>query len=574
MNLLSIKVKNGAAWLLFAALIAGCRETEPVKQPDSTENGEISSLKIVQVDPLEKILKTQQLFTSSTDTAAVAKGEYASFQFAVRSIYPVLDLKINVGDMVCGSNRIPPGFKAFTGYIYIGNNYHRNPASDKIISASGEYPDPLLEIESVDVINTTQPVYISYSVPRSAQPGVYTADIVFTGEMMGEAFSVTKQISMNVYNVELPEQTLWIAQWDSWYPTEMKYMNNGVVAEMYSERHKELITLVANKMRDYGQNVYRVPALWSDCTLNGDTYTFDFTNMDWLIDILIKEGNLKRIEFACIAERNAGWYDPFRLYVKRTDGAIWGYDWQSTTAQNFWNQFYPAFYRHLVEKGWEDIAWQHVGDEPGTRASAESYNAITAYLKSLVPELPIMEAIHSTKEVVSSIDVVIPLLDALHKDYDFYRQSQSAGKELWYYTSMEPYGAEYANRFVELPLIKTRILHWINYRYGITGYLHWAFKSWRNDILNEIPDWGSPTQAAGDCWIAYPAYNKVYSSIRLEAMRDGINDYELLKLLETKDAALAKEIAEGVVKDFDSYDTNLKHFRERRVRMLKCLSQQ
>ncbi len=34
----------------------------------------------------------------------------------------------------------------------------------------------------------------------------------------------------------------------------------------------------------------------------------------------------------------------------------------------------------------------------------------------------------------------------------------------------------------------------------------------------------------GDCWICYPAYKNIYPSIRLEAMRDGIVDYELLKM--------------------------------------------
>ncbi|MDR3232658.1 MAG: DUF4091 domain-containing protein [Planctomycetaceae bacterium] len=39
------------------------------------------------------------------------------------------------------------------------------------------------------------------------------------------------------------------------------------------------------------------------------------------------------------------------------------------------------------------------------------------------------------------------------------------------------------------------------------------------------------------CFIVYPAENKVYSSIRFAAMRDGIADYELLKLLAAKNPA-------------------------------------
>jgi hypothetical protein len=137
---------------------------------------------------------------------------------------------------------------------------------------------------------------------------------------------------------------------------------------------------------------------------------------------------------------------------------------------------------------------------------------------------------------------------------------------------MEPVG-NYANRFLELPLIQTRILHWINFRYHATSYLHWGLNSWRTTDWETAAgcNWGNVP--AGDCWIIYPGYRKTYSSIRLEAMRDGIHDYELLKLLETKNPAGAKELAEGVVKNFDSYDNNIASFRERRVKMLQWLSE-
>lgn len=554
-------------YTILSCLLCCCMVLYAKKEKNATD------FRCIRVDPLEKIVREQASFTETTDTVIVARGETASFQFVAQSIYPVRHLAVKAHDMESGSQRISPTLKAFVGYTYSGSNYHRNPAKDKILSVSGYMPDPLLEIESTDMdMISLQPVWISYTVPRNAAAGFYRASITISGETNGKTVSVSHTVCMKVYDVTLPDQTLWVTHWEGWYPNEMKYLNGGVVAEMYSERHRELITLVANKMRDHGQNVYRVPSLWTKFTLNGDTYSFDFSRMDWLVDILIREGNLKRMTLGHAGQRMGGWYDPYGLFAPDSSGAMKLYPYDSPIAKNFWSQFYPALYRHLKEKGWDKIAWQYVADEPGTGASAKSYTAIAVYLKSLVPELPVIEAIHSTKEVIPVIDIVVPLLDALHRDYASYLQYQAAGKEIWFYTCMEPYGADYANRFIEQPLIKTRIIHWINYRYRATGYLHWAFKSWRNDVLNKIPDWGSPTQAAGDCWIVYPAYNKIYSSIRLEAMRDGINDYELLRLLEKKNPDGAKELAEGVVKDFNSYDTDIVRFRERRMKMLQWLS--
>lgn len=45
---------------------------------------------------------------------------------------------------------------------------------------------------------------------------------------------------------------------------------------------------------------------------------------------------------------------------------------------------------------------------------------------------------------------------------------------------------------------------------------------------------GGNTLPGGDSWIVYPNNGKLYGSIRLEAMRDGIADYTLLKMLERR----------------------------------------
>jgi hypothetical protein len=164
----------------------------------------------------------------------------------------------------------------------------------------------------------------------------------------------------------------------------------------------------------------------------------------------------------------------------------------------------------------------------------------------------------------------VPILDHYHGDYAFYQERQAVGDEIWFYTCTGPQG-NYANRFMEQPLVQTRLLHWINYRYGSTGYLHWGFNWWHlnaKDNSAAVNNW-----PAGDAWIVYPAEGKAYSSIRLAAMRDGIADYELLKLLEQKYPDKAKELAQSVIRNFDSYNSNISDFRQTRLKMLKWLSE-
>jgi hypothetical protein len=164
----------------------------------------------------------------------------------------------------------------------------------------------------------------------------------------------------------------------------------------------------------------------------------------------------------------------------------------------------------------------------------------------------------------------VPILDHFHRDYDFFRERQKAGDEVWFYTCTGP-KTNYANRFIEQPLIKPRLLHWINFRYGATGYLHWGFNYW--NLTTSPFDETRFNFPGGDQWIVYPKNGKLLSSIRLEAMRDGIGDYELLSMLAEQNPSLAQKLATETILDFDRYDTDVARFRARRLQMLEALEQ-
>ena len=74
----------------------------------------------------------------------------------------------------------------------------------------------------------------------------------------------------------------------------------------------------------------------------------------------------------------------------------------------------------------------------------------------------------------------------------------------------------------------------------------------------------------------YPKEGKLLSSIRLEAMRDGICDHELLSMLAERgaaSAAKAQALAAESVEDFNRYDTDIARFRARRLKLLQALEQ-
>ena len=77
---------------------------------------------------------------------------------------------------------------------------------------------------------------------------------------------------------------------------------------------------------------------------------------------------------------------------------------------------------------------------------------------------------------------------------------------------------------------------------------------------------------AGDPWIVYPGKDGPLDSIRFEAMRDGIADYELLCQLNERDPAKAQRLAGEHILAFDRYGTDVAHFRATRRELLENLS--
>ena len=114
--------------------------------------------------------------------------------------------------------------------------------------------------------------------------------------------------------------------------------------------------------------------------------------------------------------------------------------------------------------------------------------------------------------------------------------------------------------------------------------MHWGFNFWGSnsgivtaenpydDVSGMIVSSGN-ILPGGDCWIAYPDYKAIYPSIRLEAMRDGIVDYELLKMYSCQFPEEAKELVKTTVYGFEHYDINIGEFRKKRRKILKALSE-
>jgi hypothetical protein len=230
---------------------------------------------------------------------------------------------------------------------------------------------------------------------------------------------------------------------------------------------------------------------------------------------------------------------------------------------------------------------QHIGDEPTEQPDKgyknwPSWIKFAAAVKKAAPEIKIMDAVDAgcADKISPYIDIMCPVLHVrMDPQYESMFESRMAeGKKDWIYTCMFPQGG-YANRFVVQPLLMPRYIHWLNYKLKANGYLHWGLHWWPSDMLTRpngiLGDCSTPGSyfPGGDPYVIYPGYHELYLSIRACAMRDGINDYALLKMAEKKNKAKVDAIVERMILGPNTYEQDINKFREARAELLDMLSE-
>lgn len=541
-------------------------------EPSSAEN---KQLIIAQTDPLVKIFKETKIINKFNDTIEVVRGENAVFQISIRSNNILKNIHIHLSQFTNNKTRLDT--VPTIGYIgYVHNlTTATKKGSDTESPNSGIYPDPIIENTTISNIkaNNTVSYWISLPIPIKAIAGNYTAIATIEGICEGKTFKRNIKLNLKIYPISLEEPTLWVSNWSNTPSTKSSFNGNWINVNYISKEWWKIQKNTAIKLHEMHNNVvYLLLLEYINFKQNGSKYIFDFSLLDKLIKVYKEAGAMKMLEGAPIATRShGGWYDPFVWMVPYYKDGQKKFSYEaanSSRAKRFYGQFLPQLCKHLKET-FPDLTYvQHIADEP-IDENSPSYITIAKTVKGICPKIKTIEAIYTTK-VSDYLDIEVPQLEFLGNNYLYFEQMQRKGHQVWLYTCCLPQG-NYANHFIEQPTLKIRFLPWIAYKYGITGILHWAFNRWSDN--NPYEEAGDNQLPGGDSWITYPSESgKLYSSLRFEALRDGIADYALLYMLSKRDKEKSKALASEIVKGWSEYDTNPTHFRKVRHNVLISLS--
>lgn len=220
-------------------------------------------------------------------------------------------------------------------------------------------------------------------------------------------------------------------------------------------------------------------------------------------------------------------------------------------------KFLQSSWAYLKENGWEKYAYVYVLDEPGTKEAYEEVRRRAKMIHEAQPGLKVLCTEQPTPEdpawgtLVGCVDIWVPLWSLF--DEKSVAERQKAGQEVWSYTTFCQGKKGEDNPYWELdfPLLNYRIPAWTTRRYGLTGLLYWTVVYWP-----ETDPWVNPLslkqQYNDEGVLYYPGaeagIDGPVASLRLKALRDGLEDYEYLVLAGEAGAVKAKALAESWTK--------------------------
>jgi hypothetical protein len=462
------------------------------------------------------------------------------------------------------------------GLVIVGSRTEDVPDDELVGEAPGWYPDPLLDLPLTLEPHRTRAVWVTVHVPLQAAPGVYRSAVVVRH---GSRELARVRFRLRVAAAEVPaERTLRVT---NWFRADDRHTRQFWDAPQFSAAWWSVLGNLGRAMAEYRQNVVLTPTLDLVELLPGEEPRFGFDRFDRWVETFREAGAIGFIEGEHLVGRAGGYDEPLVVPVLEREGEKVRkveLPVDDPRVQPFLEAILPALHRHLDEKGWKPIYLQHVLDEPHGGEPA-AYARVAALVRRHLPGVPTIDAIdaHDVPEALrGASDVWVPQLGRFDDQLAALAERQRAGHEVWFYTCLFPRG-RYMNHLMDFPLLKTRLLHWLNYRYSLSGFLHWGWNFWGPEPLKNtqpVINMNLTLLPSGDAFVVYPdrARLSVFPSIRLEAMRAGLEDYEMLAALARRDRAAADALAGEAVATFTDYVRDPAAFRRIEAKLIDALA--
>ena len=426
-------------------------------------------------------------------------------------------------------------------YVKVTANYENNGMP------VGDYPDALVPMDAIKnageneiAKGNNQGIYVRFNVPADQKPGTYTGSIALTVGKDKTNVPVTLKVVDALVSPESHMRSVFLNQW-SLYKGEL-----DTSQEMFDKYSEALFE-------------YR---------MNPDTIMLETDTSDAGIQAYTE----KAYEFM----QNPKCANITLPYVTSYAGG------ETNIDAKYFEKVMRAYAKKSFETGFnmfaKSVCYIGIIDEPQqngifnrVKVVANTYRAtINLVAESLEKDSSItspikaevIQGIRNLRNVVTSsyesaiadsVDTWCPQFQ--HYDSDTERKNYDAQEEKWWYGCISP-RAPYPTYHTDDTLISARVVSWMQAEYNVKGNLFWAtdvYARYNGKTYVDIDEYyeGSASrfpQVNGDGYLFYPG--KKYGidgpigSLRLEAIRDGIEEYELLIALEEQYEEMSGKLSE------------------------------
>jgi hypothetical protein len=437
---------------------------------------------------------------TATAELSLAGNEYESLQVVVAAgKKPINGVELKLADLVKeGSSAVIGGENLswrVVGYVPTVQPYYE-------VKYVGRWPDPLLLATRTDVpAGETQPFWVTVYAPPSAEPGVYRGKLeVFSNDTLLREIP----FQVKVYGFSIPQVGRLKTAFDLYEHITPSRFPQGEKED--PEAHRARIKMINDRILQ-AMLAYRLnPILNVDPTDDRDLSRVDRYLTRGLNNFSIgKKGGTFNNNWPASDEEIEKLFDVYRTYGELLK----------------LNKMLPYTYIYTWDEG-------KIGNPKVPKIAGMIHRAY--------PELKNMVCYHGfwnpekDPEWGKDIDIWSFQLDTFNEEK--LRKVQAAGKETWAYIS-GPSGLGFPNLVIDFDSIDYRITPWLLWKYDIKGLLYWCVNWWRKvDPFKSAAN--TKWDQNGNGLLFYPGPDGPLASLRVEILRDGLEDYEYTQILMDK----------------------------------------
>jgi len=423
-------------------------------------------------------------------------------------------------------------------------------------SVAGFWPDPLPPFkDGIDLeANKNQPLWVRVKVPRDVPPGIYTGRIT----LKAQNYRGDVALRVEVYNFDLPDKMTCTTAFGFSPGNVFKYHKLSNESQKRQVLDKYWANLGAHHISPYDPApLDDLDVTWPESTDSTRPWeikpTFDWTNWDAAMARAIDYHNFNSFRLS-IPGMGGG------TFHSRREPELLGFSEDTAEYQAAFTAYCRGMQEHLREKGWLDEAFVYWFDEPAPKDYEFVMNGFDK-LRKAAPDITRMLTEQVEPNLIGGPDIWCAVSN--HFDADAAEQRRKHGEKFWWYVCTGP-KAPYCTLFIDHPATELRVWLWQTWQRQIAGILVWQSNYWTSPTAYPNADrpqnpyadpmgwrtgystpsgskrpWGNgdgrfiyPPLAAADARPAGPVLDGPVDSIRWEMLRDGIEDYEYLALLE------------------------------------------